>query len=90
MGQLSLIEPLALIPLSRPLQTKKNNIGTKENPKMVVLGNYRDLETVTRVVDFLKECEDSFPKRFLKNEDSLFFRIQNNTINKHVIDNFQS
>jgi len=50
----------------RSIKTKKHSIGIEEAPKMVVIGNYWDKETVTQVVDLLKEYEDIFPRRFLE------------------------
>lgn len=37
-----------------PLKTKRHNIGTEKEPKMAIIGDYRDQETVTQVVDLLK------------------------------------
>jgi hydroxymethylpyrimidine pyrophosphatase-like HAD family hydrolase len=48
------------------IKTKKHNIGTKEAPKMAIIGDYWDKETITQVVDVLKEHEDLFPCRFLE------------------------
>jgi hypothetical protein len=48
------------------LKTKKHNIGTKEAPKMAIIGDYWDQEIVTQVVDLLKEYEDLFPRSFLE------------------------
>jgi hypothetical protein len=43
------------------IKTKKHNIGTEEAPKMAIIGDYWDKETITQVVDLLKEYEDLFP-----------------------------
>jgi hypothetical protein len=43
------------------IKTKKHNIGTEEAPKMAIIEDYWDKETVTQVVDLLKEYEDIFP-----------------------------
>jgi len=48
------------------ITTKKHNIGTEEAPKMTIIGNYWDKETIIKVVDFLKEYEDLFPQIFLE------------------------
>jgi hypothetical protein len=49
-----------------PIKTKKHDIGTEEESKMVIIGDYWDIETFTQVVDLLKEYEDFFPHIFLK------------------------
>jgi hypothetical protein len=46
------------------IKTNKHNISTKEAPKMAIIRDYWDKETVTEVVYFLKEYEDLFPQRF--------------------------
>jgi hypothetical protein len=43
------------------IKMKKHNIGIEEAPKMTIIGDYWDKETVTQVVDLLKEYEDLFP-----------------------------
>jgi hypothetical protein len=49
---------------TQPLKMKKHNIGTEEAPKMVIIGDYWDQETMMQVVDLLKEYEDLFPRSF--------------------------
>ena len=53
-----------LLEYQQLMKTKKQNIGTKDNPKMVIIGDYWDDEIVTQLVDILKEYEDLFPKSF--------------------------
>jgi hypothetical protein len=36
----------------------------EEAPKMVIIRDYWDKETVTQVIDLLKEYEDLFPQSF--------------------------
>jgi hypothetical protein len=49
------------------IKTKKHNIGTKEAPNMVIIKDYWDKETITHVVDFLKN-KDMFLTELLGNE----------------------
>jgi hypothetical protein len=49
-----------------PIKTKKHNIGIEEAPKMAIIGDYWDKETITQVVDLLKEYEDLFPQSFFE------------------------
>lgn len=49
---------------NKPLKSKKYNIGSEKNPKLAIIGDYWDDETVNRVVDLLKEYQDIFPTTF--------------------------
>jgi thiamine pyrophosphokinase len=49
---------------ARPLKTNKHNINIEEAPKMAIIGDYWDQETMTQVVYPLKECEYLFPRSF--------------------------
>jgi hypothetical protein len=48
------------------IKNKKHNIGIEEAPNVVIIRDYWDKETITQVVDLLKEYEDLFPRRFSK------------------------
>jgi hypothetical protein len=41
-------------------------LALKKCLKMAIIGDYWDKETVTQVVDLLKEYEDLFPHKFSK------------------------
>jgi hypothetical protein len=47
-----------------PLNIKKVNIGTAENPKMASIGDYWDNQTVERITKLLREYNDLFPATF--------------------------
>ena len=49
-------------PMTQPLNIKKFNIGTKENPKFTSVGDYWDEETMANIADILHEFQDLFPK----------------------------
>jgi hypothetical protein len=42
----------------------KVNIGTKDKPKFVNIGDYWNDETVEKIVDLLREYQDLFPTTF--------------------------
>lgn len=44
----------------------KVNIGMNENPKFATIGDYWDEETLTQVVDLLREYQDLFPNTFFE------------------------
>jgi len=46
------------------IKTKKHNSATEEVPKMVIIGDYWDKETVPQVVELLKEYENLFHRIF--------------------------
>jgi len=48
------------------IKTKKHNIIIEEAPKMAIIGDYWDKETITQVVELLKEYEEFLPWRFSK------------------------
>jgi hypothetical protein len=47
-----------------PLNIKKVNIGTADNPKMASIGDYWDHQTVERITKLLCEYNDLFPTTF--------------------------
>jgi hypothetical protein len=47
-----------------PLNIKKVNIGTTENPKIASIGDYWDNQTVERITELLREYSDLFPATF--------------------------
>jgi hypothetical protein len=49
---------------AQPLRMCKVNIGTKENPKFVQIGDYWNDETVEKIADLLCEYQDLFPTTF--------------------------
>lgn len=46
-----------------PLKTKQVNIGTEEEPKYAMLGDYWDDATLGKVVELLREYQDLFPTK---------------------------
>jgi hypothetical protein len=55
---------LESVAYAQPLRTRKVNIGTKENPKFVQIGDYWNDETVEKIADLLHEYQDLFPTTF--------------------------
>ena len=51
-------------PMTQPLNIKKVNIGTEENPKFASVGDYWDEETMEKITDLLHEFQDKFPTKF--------------------------
>ena len=51
-------------PMNQPLNIRKVNIGTKENPKFASVGDYWDEETMEKITDLLHEFQDLFPTKF--------------------------
>jgi len=49
---------------AQPLKTKKLNIGTKEHPKFVIVGDYWDDENVSKITELLHEYQELFPTKF--------------------------
>jgi hypothetical protein len=47
-----------------PIKVKKINIGTVENPKMAIIGDYWDEKTVKSITELLREYNDLFPTKF--------------------------
>jgi hypothetical protein len=60
------VEEMVASDYGRVIKTKKHNIGTKEAPKIHIIGDYWDKETITHVVDLIKEYEYLFPRSFSK------------------------
>jgi hypothetical protein len=44
-----------------PIKTKKHNIGTEEAPKMAIIGDYWDKETVTKLSTYSRNMRTCFP-----------------------------
>jgi hypothetical protein len=44
----------------------KVNIGIVENPKIAIMGDYWDNQTVERITELLREYNDFFPPNFLE------------------------
>ena len=40
------------------MKTKNYKLGIDDEPKMAIIGDYWDEDTITKVVDLLKEYED--------------------------------
>jgi hypothetical protein len=49
-----------------PLNLRKVNIGTKKKPKITMVGDYWDEQTIQEIQSLLREYEDLFPKTFLE------------------------
>ena len=52
--------------MSEPLNIKKVNIGTEENPKFASVGDYWNEETMAKIMDLLHEFQDIFPMNLSK------------------------
>ena len=50
--------------VTRPLKTRKVNIGLEEMPKYATIGYYWDEEMVRKVTELLHEYQDLFPMNF--------------------------
>ena len=48
----------------KPLNNKKVNFRSPENPKFANIGDYWDEEIVTKIIDLLHEYQDLFPTNF--------------------------
>ena len=48
------------------IKVKKVNIGTTENPKMAIIGDYWDEQIVENIIELLREYKDSFPTTFIE------------------------
>ena len=44
-----------MLEYSKPLKTAKVNIGTKENPKLAIIGDYWEEEIVSKILDLIRE-----------------------------------
>jgi hypothetical protein len=51
---------------NHPLKLQRLNIGTKEQPKIALVGDYWDEQTSQEIQSLLREYEDFFPKTFLE------------------------
>jgi hypothetical protein len=47
-----------------PIKVKKVNIGTNDNLKMDIIGDYWDEQTIERITELLREYSDLFPTTF--------------------------
>ncbi|KAH9303063.1 hypothetical protein KI387_014646, partial [Taxus chinensis] len=47
-----------------PLKTKKVNIGSGEEPKEAIIGDYWMEKEVSKIIDLLREFEDLFPRGY--------------------------
>jgi hypothetical protein len=56
--------PLESEVISAPIKIKKVNIGTAEQPKMVIIGDYWDEQTLESITELLREYNDLFPTTF--------------------------
>ena len=50
----------------QPLNIRKVNIGTEENPKFTSVGDYWDEETMEKITDLLHEFQDLFQTNILE------------------------
>jgi hypothetical protein len=46
------------------MKIKKVNIGTKEKPKITIIGDYWESETMEKITQLLHEYSDLFPTTF--------------------------
>jgi len=49
---------------AQSIRMQKVNIGTKENPKFVQIGDYWNGETMEKIANLLSEYQDLFPNTF--------------------------
>jgi hypothetical protein len=56
--------PLELEVVSAPIKIKKVNIGTTKQPRMVIIGDYWDEQTLEIIIELLCEYNDLFPTTF--------------------------
>ena len=52
--------------MNQPLNIRKVNYGTEENPKFASVGDYWDEETMAKITDLLHEFQDLFSTKFLE------------------------
>ena len=50
--------------MTQPLKTQIVNIGSDENPKYAIIGDYWDEEIVSKVTQLLHEYQDLFLMKF--------------------------
>jgi hypothetical protein len=58
--------PLELEVISTLIKVNKVDIGTVENPKMAIIGDYWDDQIVESITNLLHEYIDLFPTTFTK------------------------
>ena len=46
------------------MKIKNVNIGTEENPKIGIIGDYWDSEKMEKIIELLREHSDLFPTTF--------------------------
>ena len=64
-GQCEVVGPEVEVPnISKPLKTKKVNIGSEVQPKFVNIGDYWDEDIVDKVTELLREYQDLFLTNF--------------------------
>jgi hypothetical protein len=56
--------PLESEVIAAPIKVNKVNIGTVENPKMAIIGDYWDEKTMEIIKELLREYNDLFPIMF--------------------------
>jgi hypothetical protein len=56
--------PISSEVIVTPIKVKKVNIGTAENPKMAIIGDYWDEQTMERITELLHEYSNLFPTTF--------------------------
>ena len=49
-----------------PIKVKKVNIGTVDNPKMAIIGDYWDEKTMESITKLLHKYNDLFQKKFIE------------------------
>ena len=50
--------------MNQPMNIRKVNSGTEENPKFASIGYFWDEETMEKIMDLLHEFQDMFPTKF--------------------------
>ena len=54
-----------MIDITKPLKSKKVNIGSDDEPKFETIGYYWDEETISKVTNLLHEYQELFLTKFL-------------------------
>lgn len=52
--------------ITQPLKTRKVNIGSEEQPKLSNVGDYWDEETISKIIELLREYQEVFLTKFSK------------------------
>jgi hypothetical protein len=60
------VPPLESKVITASIKVKKFNIGTVENPKIAIIGDYWDEKTMESIAKLLREYIDLFPTTFTK------------------------